>query len=91
MKKLIGIVTFLLLFLPGKADTIGHNHVYQHDSLIGDFYEGDVIKLRFNRAVLYTTDMLVIERYFGCGGSPAADYSLLVIRDSATKQLVYRD
>lgn len=91
LRRFIAVLTFCLLFFTGKADTIGHNHVYLRDSMIADFTEGEIIRVKIQIAQLSATDMLVIHRYFGCGGDPRTDGTIIIVRDSATREIVYRD
>ncbi len=91
LPKFIAVLAFSLLFLAGKADTIGHNHVYLRDSMIADFGESEVIKVKIDKSVLNDTDLLIIDRYFGCGGFPESNLSIMIIRDSATHEIIYRD
>lgn len=91
LRRFIAALTFSLLFLTGNADTIGHNHVYLRDSMIADFTEGEIIRVKIQAANSDATDFLLIHRYFGCGGSPESDHSIMIIRDSATREIIYRD
>lgn len=84
-------IAFLLTCSGVYADTIGRVHVYLRDSLIADypeFYDGVV---HIAAGTYDVTDSLYMKRYFGCGGMRKYPQYSLIIRDSSSGVIVYRD